>query len=849
MMRTRHADAPWGCGGACLALILYLCAAPAFAQVPQATIERPVPQVPAGEKGQITQGGLSAADYKRDVAQAVALQYRLRVEAARYNNDEIDLATYQASGNIIGSAYMRLYWKWQKVGKGADLERDYKQQLAAMPWPVRKPKPVPMPSADYKRDVEEAATLQFQEGQVAKRVLNKEIDNATYLESIKVLDARLTPLKGKWQAAGRGNEFQRDYMQRVTALAVAAQSPAGLLRHYLGTIVLIVIAGIVGIYLLIRFSPKKTGRAVSDIYGTAHYAPTQLDVVDDACLARGLFFGKSSAPELARLPLEAPGAPVCSTPEHHTLIVARTRTGKGTRVIVPTLLCYGGSAFVIDPKGENAAVTARVRRDQLHQNIHVLNPWNELGETFPSRNLPPATYNPLDILERSDPNAVAIAQALAAAICPSPANGKDRFWQGSAANVLTAVFLWLADQATERKTLARAREIVSLSRKDFTEKYLVPMAASEGFSYAIREMAAPFIDLAAETYSGIMSNLSESTKFLSDPQVKAATATSSFSMEDLATRKTTVYVVIPTERMDTQRTWLRLVVASAMHTFKRPRKRSDSHHRCLFLIDEFAALGRVDDMPRDIATMGGFGVDFALVVQGLDQLKDHYGEARNTILSNCAYKWFCNINDLDSAKYLSDTLGKKTVVTTSSSDSWSSSSGGRNSSRSSSESTTHGETGRSLLNPDEVLNLGRDVAIVVQPKAHPQYVRPVDYWDLPKVFGYLREGHPSLYWDPPFIYDENPYVDPNPQPPPPPPPGSDRQRAGSKEKARSEPSPRRPKMTVDEARDILGVKAGASLDEIRAAYRNLMSKVHPDHGGSNYFAKELNAAKAVLMGE
>src|ERR1019366_3266451 len=141
------------------------------------------------------------------------------------------------------------------------------------------------------------------------------------------------------------------------------------------------------------------------------------------------------------------------------------------------------------------------------------------------------------------------------------------------------------------------------------------------------------------------------------------------------------------------------VVASAMHSFKRPRKQRESRHRCLFLIDEFAALGRVDDFPRDIATMGGFGVDFALVVQGLDQLKDHYGEARGAILSNCAYKWFCNVNDLDSAKYLSDVLGKKTVVTESTSDSTSSSEHGRTNS----QSTTHGETGRFPLNPDEIL--------------------------------------------------------------------------------------------------------------------------------------------------
>ena len=55
-------------------------------------------------------------------------------------------------------------------------------------------------------------------------------------------------------------------------------------------------------------------------------------------------------------------------------------------------------------------------------------------------------------------------------------------------------------------------------------------------------------------------------------------------------------------------------------------------------------------------------------------------------------------------------------------------------------------------------------------------------------------------------------------------------------------------MTVDEAREILGVKAGATFDDIRTACLKLMSKVHPDHGGSNYFAKELNAAREILLG-
>jgi len=754
-----------------------------LAQLTQAVSNNPVtpPPVPKAETVQgnaaqdkAAQGGTSAADYKRDVALAIDIWSREKEAIRRHEKKEIDDAKYRESSDILNADLMRLARKWQAAGRGNEFGRDYLQPDVDALVAADKAAQAKMVNGDtlgpdYKRDVEQAADLQFQEGQFANRNLNKEIDDAAYDKSIKALNARLTPLKAKWQAAGREREFQRDYMQRVTDLAVAAQSRGGGILGILSLPVLIGVAVVVGLCLILWLSSKKTPaqRPVSDVYGTAHYAPTQLDVVDDACLSRGLFFGKSSAPELARLPLDIPGAPVCSTPEHHTLIVARTRTGKGTRVIVPTLLRYRGSALVIDPKGENAAITARIRKDQLHQSIHILNPWNELAQTYQRGGFTQATFNPLDILDRNDPNAVAIAQTLAGAICPAPANAKDGFWQGSAANILTAVFLWLADRPEEKKTLGRAREIVSLTRKEFTAKFLTQMAASEAFSGAIREMAAPFIDLADETYSGVMSNLSESTRFLSDPQIKAATATSSFAMEDLATEKATVYVVIPTERMDAQKTWLRLVIAAAMHIFKHPRAKLEYGHRCLFLIDEFAALGRLDDLPRDIATMSGFGVDFALIVQGLDQLKDHYSEAKGTILSNCAYKWFCNVNDLESAKYLSDTLGKKTVGTTSTSESFSASSGNRSSEG---HTTSHSETGRSLLNPDEVLNLGRDVAIAIQPNGHPHYLRPVDYWNQPRAFGYLREGHPTLYWDPPIAYDENPYFA-APPPPPLPSPG------------------------------------------------------------------------------
>jgi hypothetical protein len=54
-------------------------------------------------------------------------------------------------------------------------------------------------------------------------------------------------------------------------------------------------------------------------------------------------------------------------------------------------------------------------------------------------------------------------------------------------------------------------------------------------------------------------------------------------------------------------------------------------------------------------------------------------------------------------------------------------------------------------------------------------------------------------------------------------------------------------MSRDEALEVLGLKAGAGAEDIRAAHKRLMKQFHPDHGGTNYLATKINLAKDRLL--
>lgn len=112
--------------------------------------------------------------------------------------------------------------------------------------------------------------------------------------------------------------------------------------------------------------------------------------------------------------------PILMEGEGHLLTIAPTGAGKGIGCIIPALLRHTGPAIVVDPKGENAMVTARRRREMGHE-VVVIDPMGVTG-------CDAGMLNPLDIIDPHDASGVDTTAALVMAMLPSSLDSeKNRF--------------------------------------------------------------------------------------------------------------------------------------------------------------------------------------------------------------------------------------------------------------------------------------------------------------------------------------------------------------------------------------------------------------------------------------
>ncbi len=442
----------------------------------------------------------------------------------------------------------------------------------------------------------------------------------------------------------------------------------------------------------------------------------------------------------------------------HLITVAPSRSGKGRCVILPNLMVHAGSMFVIDPKGENAAITAAHRARAMGHRVICLNPWRLHGQAPWS--LPAHRFNPLAEIDIRDINHVDDVDLLAdMLVMRRGGGGEDSHFDDKARSLIGTILLWmLHEEPVERQTLPWLRRHLMLDPEGWAA-LLGTMAGSEAAGGLVREGASAFLTNLTNSpreAGSVLSTAQRHTEFLRGPAMDAALSGSDFRMNDLNTGATTIYVIIPAERLGTHGGWLRLVTGFAL----RPKLRRPGGPRVLFLMDEFAALGTMRNIETGMGGYAGFGIIFWPFLQDLAQLRDLYGKGWQTFMSNAQTWQFFGTRDVETARYVSDAIGQQTIVssTYNASQGSSTSTGGGGQFGAGTTGTSTNESwglniiGRPLLRPEEVTRLAAGEQVILMR-------------DVPPVWCLLR-GYDWLFADDPAAYLPNPFHGPPPGPGP-----------------------------------------------------------------------------------
>lgn len=318
--------------------------------------------------------------------------------------------------------------------------------------------------------------------------------------------------------------------------------------------------------------------------------------------------------------------PISYKGDRHLLTVAPTRSGKGTTQIIPNLLTYEGSMLVIDPKGENALITAQQRRD-MGQDVHIVDPWGIASVP----GVKSSKFNPLDWLDIMDVDVTENAMLLADALVIEGKNDKAFFIEEAKA-LLQGLIMYVAtaDEEAVDRSLRRVRKHL-VSNAD--EQYKLWQNMAQSGHYIISSTGNRCLQKDPELMSNVMASAQAQTHFLDSARIQENTESSDFRFEDLKSKRMTIYLVLPSDRLNAFGRWMRLLVQQAI-TLNARNIDIQPEKPVLFLLDEFASLGRLTMVEQAYGLMAGFGMQLWGIVQDFNQLERIYDKGWQSFVAN-----------------------------------------------------------------------------------------------------------------------------------------------------------------------------------------------------------------------
>ena len=427
------------------------------------------------------------------------------------------------------------------------------------------------------------------------------------------------------------------------------------------------------------------------------------------------------------------------------LVVGGSGAGKSRGFALPNIMQCCCSMVITDPKAELLRKTGGLLEKKGYE-VRVFDLINP-DTSF--------CYNPFEYVH-DDKDVLRLISNLIQNTTPKGSQSSDPFWEKSETALLQALMLYLLHEAPpEEQNFAMIMEMLGSAQvKEEDEDYESPLdilfdrlEMRDPDSIAVKQYHI-YKQAAGKTAKSILISVGVRLAAFNLPQIAKLTNTDELDLSSMGERKVALFCCIPDA--DTSLNYLVGMIYSQL--FQTLYYMADRVHggalpvpvNCI--MDEFPNVSLPNEFEKILATCRSRSIFCSIIIQNMSQLKALFKDSWESLVGNCDEFLYLGGNEKETHKYVSELLGKETIDTNTY---------GQTKGKSGSYSTNFQQSGRELLQPDEVRMLDNQNALLFIRGERPILDAKYDLMKHPNI-RYTEDGGagPFNYAKAPLAHDD-----------------------------------------------------------------------------------------------
>lgn len=427
------------------------------------------------------------------------------------------------------------------------------------------------------------------------------------------------------------------------------------------------------------------------------------------------------------------------------LVVGGSGAGKSRGFALPNIMQCCCSMVITDPKAELLRKTGGLLEKKGYE-VRVFDLINP-DTSF--------CYNPFEYVH-DDKDVLRLISNLIQNTTPKGSQSSDPFWEKSETALLQALMLYLLHEAPpEEQNFAMIMEMLGSAQvKEEDEDYESPLdilfdrlEMRDPDSIAVKQYHI-YKQAAGKTAKSILISVGVRLAAFNLPQIAKLTNTDELDLSNMGERKVALFCCIPDA--DTSLNYLVGMIYSQL--FQTLYYMADRVHggalpvpvNCI--MDEFPNVSLPNEFEKILATCRSRSIYCSIIIQNMSQLKALFKDSWESLVGNCDEFLYLGGNEKETHKYVSELLGKETIDTNTY---------GQTKGKSGSYSTNFQQSGRELLQPDEVRMLDNQNALLFIRGERPILDAKYDLMKHPNI-RYIEDGGagPFNYAKAPLAHDD-----------------------------------------------------------------------------------------------